>query len=238
MSLGTEHVKSSSTRRKKASRKRSSTTKLSRAQILKVALRLVRDEGLEKLTMRRLAEELGVATMATYRHFKNRDELVIGMVDEVCRKRVGHTPPENATWQEQLTDQAQHALQTFSQYKGLPTYIIKHGPHTKYGLRVIETWLQILIKAGFDYEESVYVFQSICMQLASIVEFSTETDKAIWTYINVDKIDPEELDMLPLAKKSIRHFEHSRESIFEWQMKTLIVALEKKLADTKKPQKS
>ena len=209
--------------------KRSSDNRLSRAAILDAALRLVRKEGLEKLTMRRLADELGVATMATYRHFKNRHELLIGMVDEVCRKRTTFKPPANATWQEQLITQTLHAFDTFVQYKGLPAYIIKHGPHTKYGLRVINTWLQILHDAGFEAEESVYIFQSICMILASTVEFSTEADKAIWTYINFEVIDLADLEKLPAAKKGIRYFEHSRKSIVEWYIKTLIISLEEQL---------
>lgn len=214
---------------RKTAKKRSSDNRLTRAAILSAALRLVRKEGLEKLTMRRLADDLGVATMATYRHFKNRDELLIGMVDEVCRKRTTFKSPANATWQEQLISQTLHAFDTFVQYKGLPAYIIKHGPHTKYGLRVINTWLQILNDAGFEAEESVYIFQSICMILASTVEFSTETDKAIWTYINFEVIDLADLEKLPAAKKGIRYFEHSRKSIVEWYIKTLIISLEEQL---------
>ena len=213
----------------KTAKKRSGEHRLSRAMILEAALRLVREEGLEKLTMRRLADDLGVATMATYRHFKNRHELLIGMVDEVCRIRTDFKPPANATWQEQLITQTLHAFDTFVQYKGLPAYIIKHGPHTRYGLRVIDTWLAILHDAGFEAEESVYIFQSICMILASTVEFSTETDKSIWTYINLEVIDLADLETLPAAKKGIRYFEHSRKSIVEWYIKTLIISLEEQL---------
>ena len=39
--------------------------------------------GLEALTMRQLAEELGVAPMALYRHVANKDDLIDGMVDLV-----------------------------------------------------------------------------------------------------------------------------------------------------------
>ncbi len=197
--------------------------------ILKTALKLIREDGLEKLTMRRLADALGVATMATYRHFKNRDELVLGIVDEVCRIRTVHRPPADATWQEQLRSQANHAFETFVQYRGLPAYIIKYGPHTKYGLQVIDSWLGILLKAGFRADESVYIFQSICMMLASAVEFSTESDESIWTYINFDKIDPIDLEELPAAKESIRYFEHSRRSIIEWHLDMLIRSLEHQL---------
>jgi AcrR family transcriptional regulator len=58
-------------------------TRLTRERVLRVALAHADAGGLEALTMRKLAEELGVAPMALYRHVANRDDLVDGMVDIV-----------------------------------------------------------------------------------------------------------------------------------------------------------
>jgi AcrR family transcriptional regulator len=55
----------------------------SREGILAAALRLVDREGLEGLTMRSLAAELGVVPMATYRHFANKGELLDALLEEV-----------------------------------------------------------------------------------------------------------------------------------------------------------
>lgn len=49
---------------------------LHRTEIVEAALRLLDDEGLAALTMRRLGGELGVEGMALYRHFPNKDALV------------------------------------------------------------------------------------------------------------------------------------------------------------------
>jgi AcrR family transcriptional regulator len=57
--------------------------RLSRERVLRAALAHADAGGLEALTMRRLAEELGVAPMALYRHVANRDDLIDGMVDIV-----------------------------------------------------------------------------------------------------------------------------------------------------------
>jgi len=51
--------------------------------VLRVAIAHADGGGLEALSMRRLAEELGVAPMALYRHVANKDDLVDGMVDVV-----------------------------------------------------------------------------------------------------------------------------------------------------------
>ena len=58
-------------------------SRLSRERVLRVAIAHADGGGLEALSMRRLAEELGVAPMALYRHVANKDDLVDGMVDVV-----------------------------------------------------------------------------------------------------------------------------------------------------------
>src|SRR5689334_2373748 len=57
--------------------------KLSRAAVAERALRLGDDEGLDAVTIRRLAQELGVTPMALYWHFKNKDELLLGVINHV-----------------------------------------------------------------------------------------------------------------------------------------------------------
>ena len=56
---------------------------LSRDRILERALQLADDEGVEALTMRRLADELGFEAMSLYRHVKNKDDVIDGIVDLV-----------------------------------------------------------------------------------------------------------------------------------------------------------
>jgi AcrR family transcriptional regulator len=56
---------------------------LSRDRVLRAAVALADDAGIESLNMRRLAQELGVVPMALYKHVANKDELIDGMVDVV-----------------------------------------------------------------------------------------------------------------------------------------------------------
>src|SRR5258706_6934782 len=58
-------------------------SRLSRERVLIAAMAHADAWGLEALSMRKLADELGVAPMALYRHVANRDDLVDGMVDVV-----------------------------------------------------------------------------------------------------------------------------------------------------------
>ena len=57
--------------------------KLTKAAVVDRALHLADTVGLDALTIRKLATELGVTPMALYWHFKNKDELLVGVVDHV-----------------------------------------------------------------------------------------------------------------------------------------------------------
>ncbi len=71
-------------RKKQPKRKRKvERPPLSRERALAVALALADQGGLEQLTMRRLAEELGVEAMSLYHHVPNKDAILDGMVDLV-----------------------------------------------------------------------------------------------------------------------------------------------------------
>ena len=61
-------------------------SRLSRERVLRAAIAHADEGGLEALSMRRLAEELGVAPMALYRHVANKDDLIDAMVDVVFRE--------------------------------------------------------------------------------------------------------------------------------------------------------
>ena len=67
---------------------------LSRERVLGAAVALADDGGVDALSMRKLAQELGVVPMALYKHVSNKDELLDGMVDVV----VGEIdPPSGGT---------------------------------------------------------------------------------------------------------------------------------------------
>ncbi len=65
---------------------------LSRGRVLRAAVALADVGGIESLSMRKLAEDLGVVPMALYKHVANKEELLDGMIDVV----VGEIDPPAA----------------------------------------------------------------------------------------------------------------------------------------------
>ncbi|WP_211881722.1 TetR/AcrR family transcriptional regulator C-terminal domain-containing protein [Pseudarthrobacter albicanus] len=57
--------------------------RLNRERVLRTAIRLADEGGIERLTMRKLGEELGVEAMSLYNHVSNKEDLLNGMIDAV-----------------------------------------------------------------------------------------------------------------------------------------------------------
>ncbi|HEY6799153.1 MAG TPA: TetR family transcriptional regulator, partial [Agromyces sp.] len=59
---------------------------LTRARVLRTAVELVDEAGVASLTMRRLAEQVGVEPMSLYYHVPNKEAILDGIVDLVFRE--------------------------------------------------------------------------------------------------------------------------------------------------------
>src|SRR5262249_28787387 len=78
--------------------------RLSRGRVLEVAIGQADSRGLEAVSMRTLAEELGVAPMALYRHIAGKEDLIDAMVDIVFGE-VG-VPPGGGDWKAAMRQRA------------------------------------------------------------------------------------------------------------------------------------
>jgi AcrR family transcriptional regulator len=83
-------------------RSRTLEVPLSRDRIVVTAMRIADGQGMGELSMRRVATELGVATMALYRYVPSKDDLITLMIDEVFAAMPVPTPPPDASWRERL----------------------------------------------------------------------------------------------------------------------------------------
>ncbi|MFB7939141.1 TetR/AcrR family transcriptional regulator [Streptomyces sp. NPDC056049] len=74
--------------------------RLSRERVLRAALEVADAEGLAALSMRRVAVELGVETMALYRYTESKDDLLDGLVETLfleVEERLSSTAPADGT---------------------------------------------------------------------------------------------------------------------------------------------
>jgi TetR/AcrR family tetracycline transcriptional repressor len=127
--------------------KTASRPALSRDLVADRALEIADVEGLEAVTIRRLATELGVTPMALYWHFRTKEDLLAGLADRVLDSL--ELPDRRGDWVEDIRA-AMHALVTamrpHPQVANLvPQRIVQHPK----GMDITERALQTLADAGF-----------------------------------------------------------------------------------------
>ncbi|MGJ5751272.1 TetR/AcrR family transcriptional regulator [Streptomyces puniciscabiei] len=66
--------------------------RISRAEIIRTALRIVTEEGVKRLTMRRLAAEIGSTPMALYHHVRDKEELLVLLLDDYAARTLRRPP--------------------------------------------------------------------------------------------------------------------------------------------------
>jgi AcrR family transcriptional regulator len=106
-------------------------------------------EGLDALSMRRVAVELNVATMSLYRHVRDKDDLINGMMDAAFAEwQVWATRPDS-DWQEILAEAARELWRVFRRHLWLaPAYSLTRPSLAPSGLAYTERVLAALLGLG------------------------------------------------------------------------------------------
>jgi AcrR family transcriptional regulator len=130
--------------------------RLSRERILSVALETVEHEGLDALSMRRLAQRLDVWPMGIYRYFRDKDELLDALAESAA---VGlEVPSARASWRNQMRALLREARRVLGSdlASRLPRAILSPGL-----LRLSEAGLAILEQAGLDKRQAASAWRAL-----------------------------------------------------------------------------
>lgn len=133
---------------KLASKAKEREPKLSEEEILDRTMRLIRADGVESLSMRKLAQALDVAPMSLYHYVRNKDELLARVVDALLA-RVPTPEAKREVWQDQLREYAMTILEQLSWHPGIARVVVEKPP-TIEGRRLLRFAANVLLTAGFD----------------------------------------------------------------------------------------
>jgi AcrR family transcriptional regulator len=142
---------------------------LSRERVLDAAIALARRDGIEALTMRKLADELGAGAMSLYHHVPNKDQLLDGMVDIVFGEI--EPPSTDLDWKTAMRRRAistRAALKRHPWAIGLMESRRQPGPAS---LRLHNAVLACLREGGFSIELTI---QAYSVQDAYIYGFALQ----------------------------------------------------------------
>jgi AcrR family transcriptional regulator len=131
-------------------------TPLSRERVLRAAFVLTDRDGIDSLSMRKLAQELGVEAMSLYRHVRNKGDIVDGMVDLVFGE-IG-LPPKQVDWKTAMRQRAISAREVLARHPwaiGLMESRSTPGPAT---LQHHDAVIGCLREAGFSIALAAHAY--------------------------------------------------------------------------------
>jgi AcrR family transcriptional regulator len=123
---------------------------LSRERILRAAVALADDRGVESISMRKIAEELDVVPMALYRHVANKDEMLNGMLDVV----VGEIdPPDTGVdWKTAMRRRILSARRVLLRHPWASRVIETRGDPTPAVIEYMDQMIGLFRAGGFSID--------------------------------------------------------------------------------------
>ncbi|MEM9908203.1 MAG: TetR/AcrR family transcriptional regulator C-terminal domain-containing protein [Cyanobacteria bacterium P01_D01_bin.44] len=132
---------------------------LSRERVLHTAIRLADEGGIEALSMRKLAQELGVKAMSLYNHVANKDDLVDGMVDIVASEI--EVPDLGTDWKVTIRRRATSAHEVLLRHPWSTLALVSRVNVGPAMLCYVDATLGCLIEAGFSLEMADHAWNAI-----------------------------------------------------------------------------
>jgi AcrR family transcriptional regulator len=145
-------------------RRRLPRDELSRSRILDAAQALVEREGDGALTFRRLGAELGADPTAAYRHFRNKDDLLLALGDRLLGEALDPavtTTPAGAGWRTVLRLRAHAVRDTLVRHPELARLISIRVTQGEHEALAIERDLATLSETGLPTREVVAIQRAL-----------------------------------------------------------------------------
>jgi AcrR family transcriptional regulator len=118
-------------------------------------LRILRAEGLDAVTMRRLASELDTGPASLYVYIRNREELLNALFDRIGGM-VETEQPDPARWREQLHGLVDRLLAVMEAHRGIARVAVANVPTGENALRIADNLMGLLLAGGVTPRDAAW----------------------------------------------------------------------------------
>ncbi|TDB97971.1 TetR family transcriptional regulator [Actinomadura sp. 7K534] len=130
---------------------------LSRRRVLRAAVRLADRDGIDSLTMRQLAQELGVEAMSLYHHVANKEAVLDGVAEVVLGEVMAavdavEAPSPDADWRAALRARILAAREVFLGHRWAPQVLESRTTTNPLVIAYYDQVVAILRAGGFSFE--------------------------------------------------------------------------------------
>ncbi|ALV31806.1 TetR/AcrR family transcriptional regulator [Streptomyces sp. CdTB01] len=207
-------------------RERPAKPALTREGIVAAAVAILRAEGLQKVTMRRLAQELDTGPASLYVYVRNTAELHAAVLDELLGT-VGQ-PPAEGDWRERLERVLDSYTQMLFAHPSLARSALSARPSGPHYLNLIETLLSLLDEGGVPPAQAAWGVDLLLQHAtASAAEHADETPEEDWDALRGALRDLPERTHPRIAALSDALVSGTPEARLAWGRRTLIAGIER-----------
>ena len=144
---------------KKTAKKTPRRALLSREKVLRAALRMADEDGLESLSMRNLAQALKVEAMSLYNHVANKEAILDGLVELVVSEI--EVPAVGGDWRAAMRGRACSAHAVLMQHPWATQLLVSRANVGPTMLRYVDATIGCLREAGFSYALADHAWNAI-----------------------------------------------------------------------------
>ncbi len=167
---------------------------LSRERVLRAAVSLADEGGLESLSMRNLAHELGVKAMSLYNHVANKEDILDGIIDAIANEieeTVGgfDAPIDGSDWQTAVRKRILTAREVMLRHPWAPGVLETRTTISPVMLRYFNALLGLFREGGFSYDLAHHAMHALGSRTLGFSQELFEPDDA-------DEADEEAMVML------------------------------------------
>ncbi|MGH2428981.1 MAG: TetR/AcrR family transcriptional regulator C-terminal domain-containing protein [Candidatus Limnocylindria bacterium] len=132
---------------------------MSKDRVLRAAIGLADVGGIDSLTMRKLAQELGVEAMSLYYYVANKDDILDGIVDIVVSEF--ELPSPGADWKAAIRKTAVSAHEVLLRHPWAASLVLSSSRVSEARLRHMDSILGSLRQAGFSAEMTDHAYHAL-----------------------------------------------------------------------------
>ena len=180
------------------------SAELTRDAVIEVALTASDADGLDALTIRRLAQHFGVTPMALYWHVKNKDELLDAMGDAVYAA-VRLPPADDRDWAEQYRDLLQSLLAALRAHPGAVELAGRRVLANDAGRELTERALGLLRQAGLSVQASADIARSSLQAMMMLVSAEPGVERGAAPEFRSDMLRSKERALADLPPDRFPH---------------------------------
>jgi AcrR family transcriptional regulator len=163
--------------RSRSTRDRPAKAPLSEDGILDAAMRVLREEGLDAVTMRRLATELDTGPASLYVYIRNREQLLNALFDRIGGM-VELEAPDPARWREQLHRLVNGLLEVMEEHRGIARVAVANVPTGENALRVADNLMGLLLAGGVTPRDAAWACDILpLLTTAAAIETATYQER-------------------------------------------------------------